>query len=241
MLDSFSFYAILTYMNLKSQPHEIIKRNGITFTLLGTVHISEPSAIVVAQELRSGKYDAVAIELCEKRAEIMKTGVKPKALTWFQAIRKFGLKQSLLMNGLSHFYKTFNDKGFTPGLEFKTAMEVADARDIQCILIDQDAEITSRKATENVSVLSAFVSYLIYRVVAAIVRLIPNEDLAEQIEDLKKDPNRKGIVALNEAITVDRDKYMANELKNMTGFKNVLVVIGAAHLKGITEILKEKS
>lgn len=250
MLDSFSLCAILNlylrplHMNLRSQPHQIVKLNGTTFTLLGTVHVSADSAETVKSELRSGKYDAVAIELCEKRAKVY-SGKEPREkFSWWRSFRKHGYRSTLLRNALAHLYRAFEvGHGLDAGGEFKAAMQVSDARDIPCILIDQDAEITAQRASVNVGVVSATFTYVVYRFASWLIKHLPTEDLMEKLEELKHNPkmysNRNSLN--HKAIIEERDAYMVNELRKLTGYKNVLVVIGAGHLEGMTKLLKESA
>lgn len=231
-------------MNLKTQPHQIIKHNGTTFTLLGTVHVSPDSAETVKTELRSGKYDAVAIELCEKRASVYKGKVSPEKFSWWKSFRKHGFKATLLRNALSNLYKAFEvGHGLDAGGEFKAAMSVADARDIPCILIDQDAEITAQRASVNVGFVAAVFTFMVYRFSTWVIKHIPTDDLMDKLEEMKRNPS-KFVTKRNlnhTAIIEERDAYMVNELRKLQGYKNVLVVIGAGHLEGMTKLLKENA
>ena len=51
---------------------EIIKTIQIgqsTLTLMGTAHVSKQSVQLVEEHIQSGKYDCVAVELCQPRLE----------------------------------------------------------------------------------------------------------------------------------------------------------------------------
>lgn len=231
-------------MTLKTQPHEIVHLNGTTFTLLGTVHVSPVSANTVKKELRSGKYDAVAIELCEKRAKVFKDKTPRPTFSWWKSFRQRGFKATLLSNALSNLYKAFEiNHGLDSGGEFKAAMNVSEARKIPCILIDQDAEITAQRASANVGVVASVFTFLLHRVASWAIKHIPTKELMDKLEELKHNPDKYTNKApLNrKAIIDERDAYMVNELRKLTGYKNVLVVIGAGHLQGMTKLLKENA
>ena len=51
----------------QTQPLEEISVNTTHITILGTAHVSKASADAVAELVRTGKYDIVAIELCDSR------------------------------------------------------------------------------------------------------------------------------------------------------------------------------
>ena len=52
---------------LHGQPHEIVERDGVRYTLLGTAHVSRASVDAVRAAVASGDYDSVAVELDEGR------------------------------------------------------------------------------------------------------------------------------------------------------------------------------
>ena len=52
---------------LQGQPHAIVERDGVRFTLLGTAHVSRASIDSVNACVASGRYDCIAIELDANR------------------------------------------------------------------------------------------------------------------------------------------------------------------------------
>ena len=52
---------------LADQPHAIVERDGVRYTLLGTAHVSRASVDAVHAAIASGEYDAVAVELDPQR------------------------------------------------------------------------------------------------------------------------------------------------------------------------------
>ena len=45
---------------LSTQPHAIVERDGVRYTLLGTAHVSRASVDAVKEAVGSGRFDAVA-------------------------------------------------------------------------------------------------------------------------------------------------------------------------------------
>ncbi len=46
----------------RQQPINVVERDGVRYTILGTAHVSQASADAVREMLGSGEYDAEAIE-----------------------------------------------------------------------------------------------------------------------------------------------------------------------------------
>ena len=59
----------LTLDPLAGQPHQIVERDGIRYTLLGTAHVSKASVDAVVGAIAAGNYDAVAVELDTQRLQ----------------------------------------------------------------------------------------------------------------------------------------------------------------------------
>lgn len=63
--------AMQTDFDWRSQPHTVIERDGVRYTLLGTAHVSHASVDAVKAAIASGEFDAVAVELDEQRHTAM--------------------------------------------------------------------------------------------------------------------------------------------------------------------------
>ena len=48
---------------LQGQPHLIIERDGVRYTLLGTAHVSRASVDAVEAAIGTGQFDTIAVEL----------------------------------------------------------------------------------------------------------------------------------------------------------------------------------
>ena len=68
---------------LHGQPHEIVERDGVRYTLLGTAHVSRASVDAVRAAVASGDYDSVAVELDPGRLQSL---TDPDTLTPRQAL-----------------------------------------------------------------------------------------------------------------------------------------------------------
>ena len=71
----------------QTEPLETVKVRNCSITLLGTAHVSKASADKVQELIATGKYDAVAVELCPSRHKVI---VNPDAMAkmdLFQVIK----------------------------------------------------------------------------------------------------------------------------------------------------------
>ncbi|MCA1713985.1 MAG: TraB/GumN family protein, partial [Gammaproteobacteria bacterium] len=53
----------------QSQPHAIVERDGVRYTLLGTAHVSRASVDAVRAAIASDAFDTIAIELDAQRLQ----------------------------------------------------------------------------------------------------------------------------------------------------------------------------
>ncbi|MGH8027898.1 MAG: TraB/GumN family protein, partial [Pseudoxanthomonas sp.] len=79
---------------LAGQPHQIVERDGVRYTLLGTAHVSKTSVETVQAAIASGDYDTVAIELDAGRLQ---------ALTDPDALSKLDLVK-VIRDGKTHLF-----------------------------------------------------------------------------------------------------------------------------------------
>ena len=54
-------------ISIADQPHAIVERDGVRYTLLGTAHVSKASVDAVRNAIASGAYDTIAVELDPQR------------------------------------------------------------------------------------------------------------------------------------------------------------------------------
>ena len=53
----------------RAQPHAVVERDGVRYTLLGTAHVSSSSVDAVREAIASGDFDSVAVELDPHRLQ----------------------------------------------------------------------------------------------------------------------------------------------------------------------------
>lgn len=235
---------------LDDQPVERVQRDGVEYVLLGTAHVSRSSVDAVNAMLAHETFDAVAVELCESRAQGMRDPEAFRQTDLFQVIRqgKAGMVAASLV--LSSFQQRLADQyGIQPGAEMKAAMDGADERDTPVWLVDRDVGTTLKRAWRSVGFWKRF--GLLGGLLASV---FDREDIAEQdIEKLKQSDLLESAFSdfasqsepLYRSLIAERDAYMAARLREeatrapSAESRKVLVVIGAGHLKGLSAQLRE--
>jgi pheromone shutdown protein TraB len=76
------------YDGLHDQPHAIVERDGVRYTLLGTAHVSRASVDAVEAAIATGRYDTIAVELDAQRHRAMTDPDALSKLDLFQILRQ---------------------------------------------------------------------------------------------------------------------------------------------------------
>lgn len=226
-----------------SGPQRVLQVGETRYTLLGTAHVSAESAEDVRRLIRSGEFDAVAIELCDSRHHSL---TNPDALgeqDLFQIFRqgKAGVVAASLALGAFQ-QRLAEQSGIEPGAEMRAALEESRQAELPLLLIDRDVGVTLKRIYHNVpwwqrfSLFSGLLGSVLSR----------QEVSAEEIERLKEgdvlESTFSEFAAESESLYTplisERDRYMVLRLAEEAPpgrYRNVLVVIGAGHMKGMAE------
>ncbi|OOG46858.1 TraB/GumN family protein [Rhodanobacter sp. C01] len=234
---------------LQGQPIERVQRDGVEYVVLGTAHVSRSSVDAVEALLAHEHFDAVAIELCDSRAQSMRDPEAFKQMDLFKVIRqgKAGMVAASLV--LSTFQKRLADQsGIQPGAEMKAAMDGADQRHLPVWLIDREVGTTLKRAWHSVGFWQRF--GLLGGLLASVFE---REEIEQgEIEKLKQGDLLESAFSefaneskpLFQSLISERDAFMAARLRQdaarspSSEQRRVLVVIGAGHLKGLCELLR---
>lgn len=233
------------YDGLHDQPHAIVERDGVRYTLLGTAHVSRASVDAVEAALATGRYDTVAVELDAQRHRAMTDPDALSKLDLFQILRegKTGLVAGNL--ALAAYQRRLAEQlGVEPGAELKAAAVGAEARGLRLSLIDRDVGTTLKRAFAGLGFWGR--AKLIAGLGASL--LADDEVEASEIEKLKQGDYLESSFGefaassppLYRAVIAERDVYMANRLRQVgaEGAKEVLAVVGAGHLRGLESHLR---
>jgi pheromone shutdown-related protein TraB len=244
---------------LHDQPHDIVERDGVRFTLLGTAHVSKTSVDAVRAAIASGAYDTVAVELDPQRAQSL---TDPDALARLDLVKvlREGKTAVFAANlGLAAYQRRLAEQlGIEPGAELKAAVLDSRERGLALHLIDRDVGLTFRRAMKALGWWGrAKVSG------GLMASLFVDEKVSdEQIEGLKEGDMLEASFsefaadspALYRTVIAERDEYMAAKLRAIAARndalpageapaparpREVLAVVGAGHLQGIARHLAE--
>lgn len=221
-----------------------------TFVLLGTAHVSPESVADVRREIDSGRYDAVAIELCETRYNAMTDPTALEKLDLFDILRqgKAGMVMASLALG-AYQQRLAQQFDIRPGAELEAAANGATRLGVPLWLIDREIGTTLKRVYRNVpwwqryTVFTGLIGSLLSR----------NEVSAEDIERLKQGDILEstfsefaaGSSSLYAPLIEERDRFMAARLLEQRAAggddapNRVLAVVGAGHLDGLQRALTE--
>lgn len=238
---------------LDDQPHAIVERDGVRYTLLGTAHVSKSSVDAVRTAIAGGGYDTVAVELDAQRFRSLTDPDVLAKLDLVKVLREGKTAVFAANLGLAAYQRRLAEQlDIEPGAELKAAALDAQARGLRMELIDRDVGLTFRRAMQRLgwwgrSKISAGLA----------MSLFADEEVTEeQIEGLKEGDILEasfgefasGSPALYESIIAERDRYMAAKLRALAHTpgedgtpREVLAVVGAGHLQGLARHLREDS
>lgn len=230
---------------LQGQPHAIVERDGVRFTLLGTAHVSQASVEAVRNAIGSGAYDAVAVELDAQRLQAL---TDPDALAKLDLIQVIRTGKTALFAAnlaLAAYQRRLAEQlGIEPGAELKRAVLEARHRELPVHLIDREVGLTFKRASSRLGFWGRAKLG-----VSLLTGLFAAEDVGEEeIEKLKQGDMLEASFGefasespqLYDTVIAERDRYMAARLRETHGdAREVLAVVGAGHLQGLARHLRE--
>lgn len=232
---------------LASQPHAIVERDGVRYTLLGTAHVSVASVDAVRAAIASGAFDGVAVELDAPRLESLTNPDALAKLDLVQVIRTNRTAMFVANLALAAYQRRLAEQlGIEPGAELKQAVLDARERGLPVQLIDREVGLTFKRASQRLGFWGRT------KLVGGLVgSLVVDEEVGEHdIEKLKQGDMLEASFSefasdspeLYETVIAERDRYMAARLREsrdeMPEARNVLAVVGAGHLAGLAEALR---
>jgi pheromone shutdown-related protein TraB len=205
--------------------------------LIGTAHVSEESARLVADVIDREKPDTVCIELCASRYQSIRQKDKWQNTDIIKVIREkksFLLLSNLLLASLQK--KIAKKLNIRPGQEMIQAIESADAVGATVQLADRDIRVTLSRTWRMMRFLDKI--KLIFQLIFSLGQV--DDISAEDVEKMKQEDVLETILAdvgkslpIVRAILIDeRDQYLAHKIKTAPG-ETIVAVVGAGHVPGI--------
>jgi pheromone shutdown-related protein TraB len=223
---------------------EVIDLDGRRIVLVGTAHVSQESVDLVGRVIEREQPDTVCVELDQRRFEALSQKRRWESLDLREVIRKRQLATLLLNLFLASYQKRIGGKlGVVPGSELLAAIEVAQARSLPVELCDRDVRVTLRRAWGSLSI--GRKAMLVSGVLATVgetpeiseeeLRRLRRKDvLSELMQELGK-----AMPELKRALIDERDSYLAAKIARAPG-RTLVAVVGAGHLAGMAEALRER-
>ncbi|MFB6213393.1 MAG: TraB family protein [Candidatus Nanohaloarchaea archaeon] len=216
-----------------------VELDGRKVTVIGTSHVSSESRDEVREAVEELEPDLVGVELDEDRYESLKNRSGWRDLDIAEAIRD-GRGSLLLMNLLLAIYqrRIGMEQGMEPGAEMLEAVETAETHGIRFSLLDRDISETFGRLRSELSLWQKFT--------LAASFLAGEEDV--DVEELKQADVLESILgeldedfpSVSKVLLDERNSYMAGKLLE-EDFEHAVVVVGAAHVEGLVEELKDSS
>lgn len=229
------------------EPTEVIQVGDSRITLLGTAHVSQASADTVASLLQTGAYNAVAVELCPSRYNAL---IEPDSLAKMNLMEVFRQgKAAMVMANLAmgaYQQRIADQFGIQPGAEQRMAISQAKDKSLPVLLIDREIGTTLKRTAHNLPWWKRWTLFS-----GLVLSLFSKEDVnEEEIEQLKQGDMLETTFSefahdrqdLYQPLIAERDQYMAARLleeAQSNKHESILAVIGAGHLKGIAQQLRQ--
>ena len=229
----------------QSQPHAIVERDGVRYTLLGTAHVSRASVEAVEDAVDSGAFDTIAVELDAGRLQALTDPDTLASLNLVDVIMKGRVAMFAANLALAAYQRRLAEQlGIEPGAELKRAVALARERGLAVELIDREVGLTFRRASSRLGFFGK-----LKLASSLLAGLLSSEEMGEEeIEKLKQGDMLESSFgefaqsspALYDSVIAERDRYMAARLREApAGAREVLAVVGAGHLAGLARHLAE--
>ena len=209
--------------------------------IIGTAHISSASVALVREQIEEWKPDLVAVELCKSRLRSLQQPDDLDNDDLLKIISDGRSSMILLQSALAAQQRRMGvETGEKPGAELLAAIEVADEKGVEHALIDRDVVITLRRAWRKMGLREK------WRVLNAL--LWEDDDEEFELDDLLEDSDmlttlleeaRAAAPRAGEVLIDERDVFLAGRIQQVRGKGKVLAVVGAGHINGVIEHLKQ--
>ncbi|MDM8515610.1 TraB/GumN family protein [Desulfobacterales bacterium HSG16] len=216
---------------------DLLEHNGRQIILIGTAHVSKESSQLVEQVITEEKPDTVCIELCESRFESIKQKDRWLDMDIIKVVRE--KKAFLLLSNLllASFQKRIAEKlDVKPGEEMIKAIEAAESQGAAIHLADRDIRVTLSRTWRVMSLWDKF--KILFQMILSMGGI--DEITEEEVEKMKQEDVLEMLLAdlgktfpaLRNILIDERDRYLAQKIKEADGEK-IVAVVGAGHVPGI--------
>ena len=217
----------------------LLQKDGRSFYIIGTAHISPKSVAEVAEVIEGLRPDTVCVELCATRYQALTQENQWQKLNIVQVIKQ-GKALMLLANlALSSFQRKMGEKmGVKPGAELLMGVTKAEEVGAELVLADRDIQITLKRTWAN---LSFFKKMMVLS--GLFESVVSKEEISEEeLEKMKEkdqlsemmDEFARVMPEVKEPLIDERDRFLMSKIQEAPGEK-VVAVVGAGHVAGMKE------
>lgn len=230
-----------------------LEKNGTTFHVVGTAHVSARSVEEVTRVIEELRPEVVCVELCQGRHDALTQENAFRNLDIFKVVREGKTLYLLAHLALASYQRKMgNALGVKPGSELLAAIETAKKVGARVELIDRDIHTTLKRTWANLGLWkrSMLLSSLLVGFGEDEDDAATTDDkkggkkelTAEDIEQLKEgkalsemlDELAKALPEVKTPLIDERDAFLVSGMEDAArGAKDVVAVVGAAHVPGM--------
>lgn len=215
----------------------ILEREGKTFYIIGTAHVSKHSVQEVNDVIEAVQPDTVCVELCQTRHQALTQEHQWRKLDVFQVVKQ-GKALMLLANlALSAFQRKMGEQlGVKPGAELLEGVKKAEEVGAELVLADRDIQVTLKRTWSNLSWWDKLKAMS-----GLFDAVISDEEISEEdLEKMKEGDHlndmmqefAKEMPKVKEPLIDERDQYLMSKIQDAPGEK-IVAVVGAGHVSGM--------
>jgi pheromone shutdown-related protein TraB len=223
-----------------------LEKDGTTFHVIGTAHVSSRSVDEVARLIEEVKPEVVCVELCKGRHDALTQESSFRNLDIFKVVREGKTLYLLAHLALASYQRKMGQAlGVKPGSELLAAIEAAQRVGARIELIDRDIHTTLKRTWSNLGLWKR--SMLLSSLMVGFGDDDDGKDqkqeiTAEDIEKLKEgkalsemlDELARALPEVKQPLIDERDAFLVSGMEAAAGgARNVVAVVGAAHVPGM--------
>jgi len=226
--------------------------NETTVYLCGSAHALASSEELARRVVQEVKPDAVFLELCDERSDVLAPAPTDERLAEATLIGALKLRRATpeyrelpILQYLAVYYqaRVARKMGVQLGAEFRGAFEESCAQKSLVVLFDRKFSITAQRLKDGLTRWEKL--RLFMELMVNIFRLPSEEELAVLLRDgdaLNDMLNKVGerYPHIKEVVIDERDRYMLYKLREFAeGAKCVVAIVGAGHIPGMMRLWSE--
>jgi pheromone shutdown-related protein TraB len=222
----------------------VLKKDGKTYHIIGTAHISKESVDEVNRVIDEIKPDTVCVELCETRYQSMTDSDRWKKLDIFQIIREKKVLFLMSSIAMGAFQRRLGaELGVKPGAEFKAAIEKANEIGAKVVLADRNIQATLKRTWRRLSFFKKLNTFNML-----VESLFSKETISEEeIEKMKEKDQLTEVMnefaqenpEIQKPLIDERDQYLMSSIEEAEG-ETIVAVVGAGHVPGMQTYFGKK-